>query len=165
MLNKNEDKEFFKILSEVGKKLDDIVIYNSIYEYFYWYVKQARYYKYFYRGVSVAHMVGLASMPVFAALRSESPIFLSILAAINVFLYGILALFKPRDKWKRYRKTAELIKAEVNYFYSDSLNQDSNILDLKRRLINSITKLAIDENSKWVLEDKHQAKKGDSLCI
>lgn len=159
MSSLNKNKEFFKILEEVNKKIDDRVISNSIEEYLYWYINQAKYYKWLYRIVASIHLVGLSFMPAVAIWKSEKPIFLAVISGITGSLYGVLSLYNPREKWKRYRKTAELIKAEINFFYSRSLKEENNINNFKIDLNETITKLAIEENLRWFHEDKGQTNK------
>lgn len=158
-MSREIEKEFCKILEKAESVIDDSYIYEVIKENFYWYVKKAQLYMVFYRAVAILHIISLSFIPVIAIWQESEPVYVTIMSGVTAVLYGLLSLFNPREKWKRYRNTAELIKYEVSMFYSGYLKEEENN-SIKILLIENISKIVKNENDKWVIEDKLKSKKG-----
>jgi Protein of unknown function (DUF4231) len=113
-----------------------------------WYDKKSVSNKQGYFILKVLEIIFASAIPIISLFNNEwARIVIAILGALISVIASVLALYKPNDKWKQYRNTAEALKnekyiylAKTGYYLTD---------EPFKVLVEKIEFIVSKENSNW----------------
>lgn len=111
-----------------------------------WYDKKSVTNKTLYYTLKVLEILFAASIPIIT-LFENTKIIIAILGALISVIASILALYKPNDKWKQYRNTAEALKNEKHIYLAKTGTYTTD--EPYKMLVERIEFIVSKENSNW----------------
>ena len=113
-----------------------------------WYDKKSVTNKTLYFSLKVLEIVFASSIPIFSLFANDwTRIVIAILGALISVIASILALYKPNDKWKQYRNTAEALKNEKHIYLAKTGTYTTD--EPFKMLVERVEFIVSKENSNW----------------
>lgn len=133
-------------------RLDNCNLQEMVGSRVFWYRRKSQQYRASFRWCSALFLLLQAGIAIIGGFPDSRYIVLvPALAVFGILVRGIIDLWHMQDNWKRYRKTLEQIRDELDLYinkagrYSWHSNQD----ELNRKLTERIVELCSNENSEW----------------
>jgi len=111
-----------------------------------WYDKKSVTNKTLYFTLKVLEILFASAIPIIT-LFEGTKIIIAILGALISVIASVLALYKPSDKWKQYRNTAEALKNEKYIYLAKAGTYVSD--EPYKMLVERIEFIVSKENSNW----------------